>query len=127
MVAMRLLVVRSQSGHRVKCCLASPVHVALREQPSHVVPGRVATLLDLLVVASNISTAIFGKRSGSSSSVRLVISVVAYRYSRQGSVVLNLVLQRSQALGKSLALSGLLAVGLGRHGLVDIINGTSLR
>lgn len=47
--------------------------------------------------------------------------------SRQGSIMLNLVLQSSQVLNDSLAFSGLVAVGLGRHGLVYIVDGTGLR
>lgn len=46
--------------------------------------------------------------------------------SRQNTIMLNLILQRREGLGDSLALLGLLSVLLSRDGLVHIINGASL-
>lgn len=103
-----------------------PVHVALREQPSNVVPARVTALLELLVIAGNISGSIVRKRSGLERLAESYMLIHHAGYSRHDSVVLNLVLQSSQALDYRLALLGLLSILLSRDSLVDIVNGTSL-
>jgi hypothetical protein len=88
------------------------------------VPGRVAALLDLLVVAGDVSTAIVRKWSS------LVVSTTRSDFyiqnSRQNSVVLQFVFQGGKALDDGLALFGLLGVLFSRNSLVHIIDGAGL-
>jgi len=65
-------------SHWVWSWRISPVEVALREQPGHVVPGRVAALLNLFVVAGDVSTAILRKWSSIMVSTSYMLNCVIF-------------------------------------------------
>ena len=90
-------------------------------------PGRVAALLDLFVVAGNVSTTILRKWSSIGvSTIRRLSSAMFESRSRQSSVVLQLIFQRGKARNDSLALFGLFGILFSTNSLVHIIDGAGL-
>jgi hypothetical protein len=107
---------------------AAHTKVALGVKPSDIVPLRVSSQLQLLVIRGNIWVAIIVDWASRKYCVRLTFQFqyADSKYSRKLSVMLKFIFQLSQVGDNALALIGLLVIVHAYNRTVEVINGTSL-